>query len=1170
MFLKQGELIELGMNSVQSADAVMPILDPEIVENFKKTATGLKKIAPKANDFLYFSAVMMHAAESAIINEDGTIKLARDGSPLKAGWQKKGDSWKWTCTDLNVKAYRNSNGDIFPEEELVKAYKKWIGKPLCIDHKSNSVDHVRGFIVDTYYDRALKRVIALCALDKFNYPDLARKVSTGYSNSVSMGTAVGKAVCYDCGNVARVEQDFCNHMRSKSCYGEINIDLSPIELSIVVNGADPQAKIKHIIAAANTLNSYVDMRNEELKKLAEVKYTAQIGVSNSDGHHFQGSKIDISGNDLEKFEEDLRDAFEKLREISEDVKNLPEHSGSDSENSEESSEDSNNLASNQSSGTVAMEETALPNTDSSLPSYSQRFASSNELQKLNSSIEGKLHDMKRVLDKLVNQSTNIKEENMFVSKDGFNKGAYYQGGGEANEPTPGKPKYEKDPMNEDLRSGGDKHMVGQKPFPEVGDVDGLHPSPSSVSESNELERKKMLARAESEERAIRRAAAVKAAKSALESKKAYYQGTEEPTPGKRQYQADSLNEEMREKGDKQMVGAKPFPETGKVDELYPGDMETKKLHQRASLLRAKFVKSANLNGTVNLGASGWQVYHGDKLLLTASVNDITGGRTDALYDTIATKEFGAKLLEKVKVFGADRVSTMYKSAQMPAAPAAAPADAAAAMPAMPAAATAEPAAPAPAAPAMDMGGEGDPKDKVVSLAQQAVDVTSDLLEAVRALTGERAEMGELDALTAPVEASSAKVSSASLNKMRKELNYALKESMLESVAELKDHVAELKMISSMYDNGTLTGNNSHELAAVVEEAVSDVKSAIANSRKLMGAFVKYARGTEALVKRATIEAKMFKSAQSDEKLNKELAEILGESPTDSLSNNDAMDILNLAEEASGDDSMSDNDESYADALSADMTISAPDGKKYKLAPASVDTKSGRAQLRAKLAAEMGFSSMLDEAHPEGGFSTKLDVKPSGNLGHVEDLEEVHDAMMDLAKASPKAAKEASAIHALVSEGKLDAKDINSLAAHGVDQETIAYYKKFYGQVDGGSEFATELVKEHAKAAAEADKNLYKVKIARAYELANDMVKAGLVAGNRQAVSAQVDEIMKFNDESFESMNRVVARHAPTLTKSASKLPMVGMLDSTPTQEVEREDLRSQLASVFSSNTRRMF
>ena len=94
------------------------------------------------------------------------------------------------------------------KSELIKAYKKWIGKPLCVDHKSNSVDHARGFIVDTYYDRDLKRVVALCALDKTNYPELAHEVSTGYQNAVSMGTGVENAICYDCGTVARAEARF--------------------------------------------------------------------------------------------------------------------------------------------------------------------------------------------------------------------------------------------------------------------------------------------------------------------------------------------------------------------------------------------------------------------------------------------------------------------------------------------------------------------------------------------------------------------------------------------------------------------------------------------------------------------------------------------------------------------------------------------------------------------------------------------------------------------------------------------------------------------------------------------------------------------------------------------------------------------------------------------------
>ena len=284
--IKLGEAHEIRLESMESC---IPEVSAEVLDNFRKFAANLKKIAPKAEDFLYFSAVMMHAAEAAAINEDGTPKLNAKGEAVQVGWDKSGNTWKWTSNDPNIKPYKNSNGDIFPEEELTKAYKKWKHKPLCVDHKSSSVDHVRGFIVDTYYDRGLKRVIALCALDKAGFPQLARQVSTGVSNCVSMGTAVGRAICYDCGRVARTEADFCDHMKNKSCYGEINVDLNPIELSIVVNGADPRANIKNIIAAADALNTYVENRSKELSKLADLRFHASLSLDDPKGEEGGGS-----------------------------------------------------------------------------------------------------------------------------------------------------------------------------------------------------------------------------------------------------------------------------------------------------------------------------------------------------------------------------------------------------------------------------------------------------------------------------------------------------------------------------------------------------------------------------------------------------------------------------------------------------------------------------------------------------------------------------------------------------------------------------------------------------------------------------------------------------------------------------------------------------------------
>ena len=1190
-FVKLGELIEI--SRVESTDSCVPSVSPEILDNFKKFAANLKKVAPRAEDFLYFSAVMMHAAEAAGINDDGTPRLNVRGEQVQVGWDKTGGTWRWTSNDPNVKPYKNSNGDIFPEEELVKAYKKWVGKPLCIDHKSSSVDHVRGFIVDTYYDRNLKRVIALCALDKAGYPQLARQVQTGVSNCVSMGTAVGRAICSDCARVARAEPDFCDHMRRKSGYGEINVDLNPIELSIVVNGADPKASIKHIVAAANTLNTYLENKSKELNKIADRTYSATLVMNDTQGVEGGSTTLTINASELEKFKNDVEDAFKKLEEINASAKN--------------SEKDTNDTAFNQSSGTIAMDETAVPNTDSGLAPPHVRYASADansesitELRKVTASIEEKLVLMKKSLDKLANSSKPTQEENMSANE--ISKKGYYQG---TEEPTPGQAKYPKDPLNEQLREKEDKHMNGQSPFPEVGAVDGMHPSPSSADPSDELQRKKMLARAEAEERATKRASYVAAAKDALE-KKSYYLGgggVNEPTPGKVKYPVDKLEYDLREKEDKHMNGQKPFPGVGNVDGLHPSpgsadvadELKRKELLQRASL-KAKFVKAANNDGTQNLGKSAWEVYLGDKLLLTASVDALTGGRADSLYSGIATKEFGVSLIDKIKTYGADKVrASLVKQAQEVPAPAAPPADAA-------------PAAPVDAAPpadAEDTGKSGDPKESALELAEKVRDLSSDLVEAVRALTGEQAEMGEAPEMGAV--ASDETFNTANMNALRRELNGELSKAMKEAVANLNDHQQELEMISGMYDKGAVSGANGDLFGSVVEDALTEAKSAIADGFGLMTAFVKYARGTKAIVKRAEIEAELGALAEGDtmntehdSHSDSDLMSLINETNSDLDDVKDMMDHdgeegleglegledleglgLGLADDAAN--AEDDNDLMAKPEELKDLEVKP--GTKVEVTASSLATLESRAAFRAKLAADaLGkeddgalrdmskekFSDMLNEADRLADGQTELDVKPSGNLGRVETLSEVNKAMMELAKAPPKVRKEAEAIHRLVSEGKLDPSDLDALVAEGLDKDAVSYYKKYFNQVDGGGEFASELVKEHVKADLEKELNTFKVKMARAYELTYDMVDRGLVTNDREVISAHVDELMSFNEANFETLKKVVARHSPSMRKEAGRMPQVGMLGSGEVTSAPASDDWSDLNAAFSKTSKRMF
>lgn len=1127
MFIKLGESLELIPSDIVTYNT--SVHDEMINEAFKKTAQELKKIAPKAEDFLYFSCVMMHSAEAAIFEDDGTPKLDRYGKVITAKWEEKGNSLKWVCSDSSVRPFKNANGDIFREASLLKAYKNWVGKPLCVDHKSSSVDAIRGLIIDTYYDYKLKRVIALCALDKVNYPDLARKVASGYATSVSMGTSVGRAICYDCGQVARTAEDFCLHMRNKTCYGEINEELQPIELSIVVNGADHKAKIKHIIASANNINNYIETKQNLLSKGTVSKEEAQNILL-----------------ELQAMAKRITELKDQLTASSEDINDLDVPlSGS------------TDAPYGVSSGTVSNESAefqAQPSEDLGTPPT--RFANDETLNLLNK-INDNIQKMAFTLDsvKKVSETTNNSANTVSEKKMTMKKESYFQGAGDVNEPTPGQPKYDKDPLNEDLRLKGDKQMVGQHNM-DTGPVDGSHPGTDS-SGMSDLERKELMSRAEKEQRAIRRAAALESARENLQkTKEAYFQGAgkeSDPTPGKPKYPKDPLNEEAR-KEDKQMVGQKPFPDVGKVDGLHPSpasadqkdELERKKMLARAGTT-LRFVKAANTDGTENKGESAWQVYNDGKLVMTTTVDELTGGKADILYEAVATKEFGQKMLSTIKSLGFEKAKSLYKKAQDMAPPMASPSP------------ETTPPVPMDQPPAdlgtPDLSKDGDPKEAAVALAEQVRDLSSDLTEAVKALTGDQSEVSDIDEMP-----KSASIETKALAKVQKELGSALLSSLKEAVAELDEHNKELTLIHDILDAGQVDKSNVDSVNTIVQDAFADAKQSIADSYELMNAFVKFARGTELVVKRAESESKLTKkegtveseTMNADVDLDALLAD-LDESVLDK-------DIDNLDVTYADDGEKDSNDVSDGTVVKLPPGSAVPTGAKAVTAGFDLSTKEGRSAYRAKLASEADFSDMLDEAHPQGGMTTQLDVKPTGDLAKVEDLEEVHTRVMEVAKAEPKAKKEAEQIQALVAEGKLAVEDVDSLVAHGVDPEAVKYWKSFYGEVGKeGSQFASELVKEHAKAQLDKEMATFKVKIARAYSLAYEMLMKGHVAENPDALSATAEDIMKWNDEGFESMKKFIAKQP---MKKQASIPRVGIITDEPSFSAPQDDIYEQLSQAF--------
>lgn len=267
MLIKLGEATTDGSNLhiVNPEDALN---NQQISERFARLVDKLKQInasggpaiAPfKSEDFLYFRTAIMHAAEKANLDKNGN--LVGDGKFVIDKTADGKDVWKWSSAS-GVHPYTNSNGDLFPEEELIKAAPTWIGKGLYCNHQSSDVEKLRGIIIDTQYDTATKALWGLVALDRKNFPILASQVKNGTIRNVSMGTAVKHSFCTVCGNEAIVEADYCPHIKNKLknkfidaedgrkiLVGEINVGLTGVELSLVSIPADSEATIRHVYAS---------------------------------------------------------------------------------------------------------------------------------------------------------------------------------------------------------------------------------------------------------------------------------------------------------------------------------------------------------------------------------------------------------------------------------------------------------------------------------------------------------------------------------------------------------------------------------------------------------------------------------------------------------------------------------------------------------------------------------------------------------------------------------------------------------------------------------------------------------------------------------------------------------------------------------------------------------
>lgn len=148
----------------------------------------------------------------------------------------------------------NKNGDYFPESELKQYYTTFLKAHVFKNHENKDVMNSIGDVLKATWLDKMKQVELLIRVDRRIAPSVARGIEKGYITDVSMGCRVSHSVCSICGNKAKTQREYCDHIKymrrqilpdGRKVY-EINIRPVFHDISIVLNGAEKVAKIEGI------------------------------------------------------------------------------------------------------------------------------------------------------------------------------------------------------------------------------------------------------------------------------------------------------------------------------------------------------------------------------------------------------------------------------------------------------------------------------------------------------------------------------------------------------------------------------------------------------------------------------------------------------------------------------------------------------------------------------------------------------------------------------------------------------------------------------------------------------------------------------------------------------------------------------------------------------------
>ncbi len=1100
-----------------------------ILERLEKFANTIRAVAPRSEDFLYFTIIFLKAAESALIDEHGNLKkIGSDNA-----WGYFDDKWKWHG---NVKAHKNSNGDLFPEAELKKAARNWIGKPLCVDHSSDSVDGIRGIILDTYYDEKLKQVVGLCALDKVNYPDLARKVQTGIVRYGSMGTAVTTSICTECSKAVTSPQDYCQCILTKQAWGEINVGLNPIEYSLVVQPAEPGAILLRCFASIKThekeLNSYgltVDTLLESLddKKangldlllnnickddICSLEQRQRIikGYLQTNGFS-KSASVKKSYNkelltDLAKFEDVFGVKYSEdpdlYKEFFGDVLDIA--SGVEPADVEKLTSEQNAVGSD----TITMKDS---NDTSDLTGAGSSSLTSGVSEPLNNSFKtdgvGPEHyafsDVKNKQMKLSSIVEEIMNESRLRQRAALRRKLAYPQGGSDSAAEPSTYKHEGS-AQEKIREQDDKQM---HPNPtNLGGTDGMVPGDKEIKEKQ-----------------------LRASKNGTK-KQAYHQGATAPAVEPSTFKTEDYHKYWE--SDKHMHQTKSM---GGENGMFPGDEKIKEQQKRAKYegpaLSTKFKQLRGLDGSINKAASCFEVYSGDKLVIAATAGNIFGKKLDENWKWITSKEYAKTVVAEIREKGLDYVGGLLtkKAQDLSAAPE---------MPAELGDATlpAETGAPGELPESLPEEGGMESEESPKAAVENALVEMEDTIDQIRTALG---DMSGEDVVNINIG------DEAEMPEEKVALSKNILNQLKVVFAEAKDSADELAMLAETADRyNRLTRSQKRDLRALASGALQDFYSISGQSQALISmaetitkSLVKTSEYMEQVSEAKDVEKKE-EEVKKEEKKETNMAEDKKEESEQKELVAKAMELrkmkrMNILKKAQ--EKMKESEEAYADDSEEEKKENeAHDGIGLpENAPVAGVTKDLAADIATK--------------KPVGG-----DHKPAPSKGN-QDAKQFNEY--------PSTNSRQLAEQSMTSVKQNKAEDEMSDMAKDQDEPKESEAKD--SEVKEESEVKSKLSTAFMKKKDEEEREAYKLKLRRAYGIGMEMQRKGMIPATRPALDRQVDNMMEFDDRAFEAFKKSVAGFQGQV-KVASDLGglNIGITEEVETTRADSKTLAKSLADLW--------